>query len=253
MRTTTKRIRKPFSNWNWLMTRQTAFIALATVLVLGTISESAHAQQGLTNRAGSGTGAATVGGGQGLNDSVQFGTIGENFGNIGTTQGESSTTRVQGSQLANQQGAGGGGTTTTRSTNRSFGGTGGGFGRTGGNLGRTGNTGGFNPFAQGGVSNTRTIRPSLRLGFTPILRPATEVNRLVTRRFASISNRISALSTTQAHFQGINITVADKGIVTLKGSVASEDAKRLAANILRMEPGVRSVKNELVVKELAQK
>ena len=101
--------RKPFSNWNWLMTRQTAFIALATVLVLGTISESLHAQQGLTNRAGSGTGAATVGGGQGLNDSVQFTTVGENFGNVGTTQGEASTTRVQGSQLANQQGAGGGG------------------------------------------------------------------------------------------------------------------------------------------------
>jgi hypothetical protein len=229
------------------MIRQTSLLTFAVAVTLGAISTDAFAQQGLTNRGGTETGAATVGGGQGLNDGVEFTTVGDNFGSVGTTQGEGATTRVQGSQLANQQGAGDGGTA-GGTTGRSFGGGG---RNGGGNFGR-GNTGGnFNPFAQGSGASLRTIRPSLRLGFTPIVRPKAEVSSLVTRRFVSITNRISTLSTTNASFSGMRISVGDKGVVTLKGNVASADAKRLAANILRMEPGVRSIKNELVVKELA--
>ena len=41
--------------------------------------------------------------------------------------------------------------------------------------------------------------------------------------------------------------VGDNGVVTLRGNVPSEEAKRLAAALVRLEPGVRTVNNETVV------
>ena len=45
---------------------------------------------------------------------------------------------------------------------------------------------------------------------------------------------------------GIYVQVAADGQVTLRGRVPSEDVRRLAAALVRLEPGVRRVRNELV-------
>jgi osmotically-inducible protein OsmY len=40
----------------------------------------------------------------------------------------------------------------------------------------------------------------------------------------------------------------DSGVVTLRGSVATESDKRIVERVLMLEPGVDSVKNEIVVR-----
>jgi osmotically-inducible protein OsmY len=47
----------------------------------------------------------------------------------------------------------------------------------------------------------------------------------------------------------VKFAVGNNGTVVLSGQVESDSARRLATNLLRMEPGVRSVKNNLVVAE----
>lgn len=227
------------------MIRKPLYTALAIIIITGSASQLAVAQQGLTNRGGAAGGTTTVGGGQGLNNAVEFSDVGENFGSVGTTQGETATTRTQGSQLGNQMGAGG--TTTGTSTNRGFGQAGGGFGGRGGNAARNA----FNPFTQQG-STSQMIRPSLRIGFVLIPRPRGEVSQNVTKRITALSSRVTSLST-RSQFVGLSATVDDAGLVTLDGFVTSNSAKRLAGFILKMEPGVRKIKNNLVVKELAKR
>lgn len=46
---------------------------------------------------------------------------------------------------------------------------------------------------------------------------------------------------------GVSVQL-DNGVVVLRGRVASEDERRLAENVARLSPGVRQVKNELVVR-----
>lgn len=100
---------------------------------------------------------------------------------------------------------------------------------------------------RGGTSSSRSIRPSLRLGFTPVLRPAVDVGRSVSRSFSRIATRPAGIAETNPALRNVTIVPGEAGQLTLTGSVPTAAAKRLAANILRMEPGVRSVKNELTV------
>jgi len=43
------------------------------------------------------------------------------------------------------------------------------------------------------------------------------------------------------------VELDDSGTVILRGQAESDDMSRLIANVLRLEPGVRAVRNELVV------
>ena len=43
----------------------------------------------------------------------------------------------------------------------------------------------------------------------------------------------------------VNLSVSDKGVLILKGEVASAEQAKLAENLARLEPGVRVVQNEL--------
>lgn len=99
----------------------------------------------------------------------------------------------------------------------------------------------------GGTSSRAMIRPSLRLGFSAVTRPATAVNNSIGRRLQKLSGRLSQLTETRPAFAGVSVAVADGGTVVLTGSVDSASARRLAENLTRMEPGVRTVKNELQV------
>lgn len=100
---------------------------------------------------------------------------------------------------------------------------------------------------RGGATSSRSIRPSLRLGFTPIVRPSADVSRSVSRRFSRITSRRTQITETKPELRNVRILAGKEGLLTLTGSVPTAAAKRLAANMLRMEPGVRSVQNNLTV------
>lgn len=99
-------------------------------------------------------------------------------------------------------------------------------------------------------SSRTSIRPSLRLGFTPVVRPAADVGRAVSRSFSRIAGRVSRIGETNPALRSVRIVPGKAGQLTLTGTVPTAAAKRLAANILRMEPGVRTVTNNLSVAQV---
>lgn len=103
----------------------------------------------------------------------------------------------------------------------------------------------FSQFANQGQQNRNNTssrssvpqpRPQLKIAFT-----SPRVNLTKTR--VDLDDRLGRL----AKIQGVGTTISEQGVVTLTGSVGSEDSRKLAEALARLEPGVRSVKNELVV------
>lgn len=90
------------------------------------------------------------------------------------------------------------------------------------------------------ANNQRTIRPRLTVNFDY---PAPTMQKAAT----ALSNRFEKLSKRSA-FKGVTID-SDGGRVTLRGEVDSAETSRLAVMMTRLEPGVRSVQNELTVKK----
>ena len=48
-------------------------------------------------------------------------------------------------------------------------------------------------------------------------------------------------------FQNINIQLSPQGIATLTGSADNVEIRRLAANLIRLQPGIRGVENQILV------
>lgn len=99
----------------------------------------------------------------------------------------------------------------------------------------------------GGRSAASMIRPTLRVGFSITRRAPADLNNSLGKRFNKLTSRLRQLSETRPAFAGVKFDVGDNGAVVLKGQVSSASAKRLAANIVAMESGVRRVTNELTV------
>jgi hypothetical protein len=99
-------------------------------------------------------------------------------------------------------------------------------------------------------SSRTSIRPSLRLGFSPVIRPSADVSRSVSQSFSQIAGRVSRIGEVNPALRSVRIVPGKAGQLTLTGTVPTAAAKRLAANILRMEPGVRSVTNNLTVAQV---
>lgn len=180
------------------------------------------------------TQAAASNSGQQLTSQNLFSTTTEgSVGSLGSNQGRFATNQFQNAPTATGTGANTaqGGRTTTNQFR-------------GNQNTRRGNT--QNRFG-GNARSRQTIRPALRLGFVPPPRPSADVTRSVERRFNTLSARTAKLADTVPAFRGVSIKVGDAGKVTLTGEVATPQAARLAANILRMEAGVRSVQNDLTV------
>jgi hypothetical protein len=181
------------------------------------------------------TEAAASNAGQQLGSQNLFSTTeaGAGVGALGSNQGRFATNQFQNAPTATGTGANTaqGGRTTTNQFR-------------GNQNTRRGNT--QNRFG-GNARSRQTIRPALRLGFVPPPRPSADVTRSVERRFNTLSDRTAKLADTVPAFRGVSIQVGDAGKVTLTGEVATPQAARLAANILRMEAGVRSVQNDLTV------
>jgi hypothetical protein len=91
-----------------------------------------------------------------------------------------------------------------------------------------------------GRRQTYIVRPQQRIAFEYPVRSATEVGTSVRTQISQVANRRETL-------RGVRVETAAQGVVTLRGQVDSEEARKLAAVMARLEPGVREVRNELTV------
>jgi len=228
---------------------QPALIAAGLGILLWSTAASAQGLFGSTNTAGSsrnqtgptsagagGTAGGTAGAaGQGPTVNTDAGTGGVNtqFGS-GFVGRSDNAGRFVGNQFVGQQGGGG----AAARFNTFGGGRAGNFGGGRGGRGGRGTTGGFR--MPGQASRTRTVRPRHRIAFSYTRRSTSSVE-------LALSARLTRLTARRSSLEGVTLAVADGGTVTLSGQVPDPVARRIAANLVRMEPGVRSVTNELTV------
>lgn len=81
------------------------------------------------------------------------------------------------------------------------------------------------------------IRPQLRLGFQEPALPAALVQTTLQQRMEQLPAAVRN--------GNIGALVSDDGVVTLSGTVATEEDRQLMEALLRLEPGVSDVRNEL--------
>lgn len=91
-----------------------------------------------------------------------------------------------------------------------------------------------------GTARRRTIVPRHRIAFEFAAREATEISGTLQQQLENLAARNPA-------FARINVDVDSAGRVILQGQVPSENTRKLAAIMVRLEPGVRAVQNELAI------
>lgn len=172
--------------------------------------------------------AATPGGAN-LNEGTGAQPTLQDFGSgfVGNSQNSG---RFVGSQFSGQQQVQGGG----NSGRNTFGSS---ASRGRGNTGRRTTT----TNQRGRNSNTKRVRPRLRVAFITQPRSMTTVK-------ASLDTRFSKLLSRRTELAGVSISVGKvAGHLVLAGKVPNESALKKAAALVRMEPGVRKVDNQLVI------
>ena len=215
--------------------------AVAIVTFLGSASAMAQVtnNQSQPNRA-----TTTVGGTAGVSTSPTMATPGgtnlnqgtgaqptlQDFGSgfVGNSQNSG---RFVGSQFSGQQQVQGGGS----SGRNTFGSS--------ASRGRGGTTGRRSTMPNQGARSSRTkrVRPRLRVAFITQPRSMTTVK-------ASLDTRFSKLLSRRTELAGVSISVGKvAGHLVLAGKVPNESALKKAAALVRMEPGVRKVDNQLVI------
>jgi hypothetical protein len=169
--------------------------------------------------------AGTAPGGTNLNQGTGAAPTLQNFG-TGFVGGSQNQGRFVGSQFAGQQQSRGGGTGMNM--------FGGGRGGAGGGRFSMPNQ------ASRNRGSTKRVRPQLRVAFSFQSRSMTTIK-------TSLDTRFSTLLASRPQFKGVTISVGKKGELTLAGEVPNSAAQRMAAAMVRMEPGVRKVTNQLTV------
>jgi hypothetical protein len=137
--------------------------------------------------------------------------------------------------VGREEGAGG-------ATSRATGGLGGG-GLGGGGFGGFGGLGGLGSLFGGafGGGNTQASQPAIRTR----LRSAVQVDPIAPATVQrSVNRRIGNLS--RPALRGVNVTVRDRTAI-LRGTVPDESSRRMSHLLLQLEPGIRTVDNQLVV------
>lgn len=99
---------------------------------------------------------------------------------------------------------------------------------------------GGNQNAMGNNNNNprNNIRPRQKVSFEHPVVPPTEILAAAHVRLGRLSQRYPSL-------KNVAIEMDQPGTVVLRGDVDSYEAARLAENLMRLEPGVLTVKNEL--------
>lgn len=87
----------------------------------------------------------------------------------------------------------------------------------------------------------RSIRPQQKVSFDVPKIPYEELNTTLNSRFERV--------TRQPALRGVTVDLDADGVVVLRGEVATPSQKQLAANMVRLEPGVKKVRNELTIGE----
>lgn len=87
----------------------------------------------------------------------------------------------------------------------------------------------------------RAIRPQYKVTFDRPQKPAADLRSTLQPRFDSLSRTRS--------LRGVTYDLDTEGIVVLRGTVETPAQKRLAENVVKLEPGVKKVRNELTLNE----
>ena len=91
------------------------------------------------------------------------------------------------------------------------------------------------------TSQRRIVRPQVRVAFSYTVRPAARVTEALQSQFQRVSTRLPG-------FESVRVTTDEQGRVTLSGETGSQESRKLAENLVRLEPGVRSVQNLMTVR-----
>lgn len=90
----------------------------------------------------------------------------------------------------------------------------------------------------------REIRSTLRVGFAfPTASQSQMIGRLADANVASLTR----FTPSRPELAGIDVEMSSGGVAILTGSATTLETSRLAANLIRLQPGVRKVKNQIVV------
>lgn len=98
---------------------------------------------------------------------------------------------------------------------------------------------------QGQEDSRRSIRPQQKVSFDVPKIPYEELNTTLNSRFERV--------TRQPALRNVTVDLDADGVVVLRGEVTTPSQKQLAANMVRLEPGVKKVRNELTLAEPAAK
>lgn len=200
----------------------------------GTSSTSSRTTGGTTSSFGgnssTGSMSSSTSGGSGQSGLSGSGTSGLNGGQSGSTQAQNF---IGGSGSQNFVGAGMQGN--ANRSNRQFQAFQQQQGMTNQGMGTTG--------------SPRQIKSALRVNFSG---PAASDLQKSGRTSPSNRASLDRFAAKNPQFAGLNVTLSPTGVAVLQGTVPSADAARLAANLLRLQPGVRSVDNQATVDQGAQ-
>lgn len=99
----------------------------------------------------------------------------------------------------------------------------------------------FNGMNQQGQDqdSRRAIRPQQKVAFEIPERSNSDIKEILGSRFERV--------TRQPALRGVTVDLDADGIVVLRGEVATPSQKQLAVNMVRLEPGVRKIRNELTL------
>lgn len=232
-----------------------AFIFLMATVASGLLSQSAGAQFSSSTRTGSASGNALTSGTTNTQAAAAAATSGFGGANRagGNAQGISQNSRTAGTGAADL----GQSTLSQGNQNAFIGGRNQQQGFIGGNQ-RTGqqqnnrqqqqnnrqggnNDNNQNNQGQQNQNQRRTIRPQYKVTFDLPQKPVVEIRSTLQPRFDSLSQTPS--------LRGVAYDLDAEGVVVLRGTVETPAQKRLAENVVKLEPGVKKVRNELTLNE----
>lgn len=201
------------------------FLFAAIVTMIAPSAMAQIGQLGGGGNAGGGTGAAAINPG-----GTTEGGSGSTTDGIGSGPAAETGVFVGGNSFENFIGAA---LTTDRNGNRQF-----------QSLGTAGDV----PTAtnRSTTGTPRSVPTTIRIGFA--YPKPTMTDRLL-QESRPVLQRVTSY---RPEFGGVSVTVDSKGTATLTGSVPNLAAQRLAANLVRLQPGVRKVDNKLAVATLKQ-
>ena len=101
---------------------------------------------------------------------------------------------------------------------------------------------------QNSTRSGRRTTASTKTSFQPQLRVAIPIDskRLATTR-ATTQTRIGKIIGQKPKYQDVHLAIDDQGQATIAGTVSSEADMRLIEQLVRLEPSISLIKNDLVV------